>query len=81
MSINRIKVLNTIFNSASSSEQATRFLKCIDNYPSISLALDANNRELAIEIVEKAKSEGALTQEDLDLILIHFNKYAKPKIH
>lgn len=68
ISDDRKVILRNIMLTAEQTEQLPRLLDALDNYPSFLAALDNANWDLARSRVDKAKTEGKITQDDYNLV-------------
>lgn len=64
----REEIIREIFESVGSQEQLGRLMDAFDDYPSFTLALDNLNYALAMTRAQKALDDGAVLQEDYDLV-------------
>jgi len=58
-----------LFTAEPDPAQLSRLLDALDSYPSVAIALDGMNYELARMRVAKVLADGAITEDDYDLVM------------
>lgn len=67
--IGRVELLSRIFAGAQSVEQGTRLRRVVRDYMDFVLFLDNYDYPRAIEVAREARTDGVITEEDLQHIL------------